>query len=412
MDIEILNQARLVYWCRRLDFPSAAVDELTQLARTVCEDETLLALFSAFHEKTALRGEWHKDWAPLPFDAQVQAALGQRTALFYLLAYLAALPYAEKEYRRRGIPARIFDDTMSDIRRYLLVVYDLEGRWGFREFMWIWLHLTCELFRLGRLQFRLAPFEGKVTGFRNKNSRRTLLLADPNMKLRSDGYALGAGRIKGNAQSTWVGQPADPGAAESEAWLPAFEESPSGWKGHLVSPYGNVLSEATFLPRQDWECVLKHEDTVLDMHIPPHDAFTAETCRAALRQAFDFFAQQSPEKTIRAGFCHTWFFTHPLQEFLPAESHIVQFQREFYLYPHPGGPGFLWEYTFGEKYRDLATAPGDTRLRRAVLDWLGQGKELFDLPGVFFHGPEEWGSQPYMRAWDAGVISCQSSVVW
>ncbi len=116
---------------------------------------------------------------------------------------------------------------------------------------------------------------------------------------------------------------------------------------------------------------------------PPTDAFTVETCRASLRQALDFFAQQSPEKTIRAGFCHTWFFTHPLQEFLPAESHIVQFQREFYLYPHPGGPGFLWEFAFGEKYRDLATAPRDTRLRRAVLDWLGQGKELFDLPGYF-----------------------------
>jgi len=404
MDIEILNQARLAYWCGRLDFPSAAVDALAQVARAVCEDATLYALFSAFHEKTALRGEWHKEWAPLPFDVQVQAALGERTALFYLLAYLAALPYAENEYRRRGVSAKIFDDTMSDIRRYLLVVYDLEGRWGFREFMWIWLHLTCQLFRLGRLQFRLGQFEGKVTAFRNKASRRILLLADPHLQLRQDGHALGAGRIKSGSLPGIEASSLDlPDAGV--AWLPAFEESPTGWKGHPVSPYGNVLKEATFLPRQDWECVLMHEDTVLDMHIPPRDAFTVETCRASLRQAFDFFAQQSPEKTIRAGFCHTWFFTHPLQELLPPESHIVQFQREFYLYPHPGGPGFLWEYAFGEKYRDLATAPGDTRLRRAVLDWLGQGQELFDLPGVFFHGPAEWGSQPYMRAWDEEVVS-------
>ncbi len=410
MDIEILSQERLAYWCRRLDFPGAAVEELAQVARAVCEDATLYSIFSAFHEKTALRGEWHKEWSPLPFDPQVQAALGQRAALFYLLAYLAALPYAEKEYRRRSIPAKIFDDTMSDIRRYLLVVYDLEGRWGFREFMWIWLHLTCELFRLGRLQFRLAPFEGKVTAFRKKDSRRTLLLADPHMKLRPDGHALGAGRIKVDAQSTWEGL-APQLLAEGEAWQPVFEETENGWRGNPVSPYGNVSREETFLPRDNWECILQHGDTVLDMHIPPTDAFTVETCRDSLRQAFDFFTQQSPEKTIRAGFCHTWFFTHPLQEFLPPESHIVQFQREFYLYPHPGGPGFLWEYAFGEKYRDLATAPRDTRLRRAVLDWLGQGKELFDLPGVFFHTPEDWGSQPYMRGWDEEVVSSQSSVV-
>jgi hypothetical protein len=383
-----------------MDFPFPAVDELVQVARAVCQDETLFALFSAFHEKTALRGEWHKDWSPLPFDPQVQAALGQRASLFYLLAYLAALPYAEKEYRRRGISPQIFDATMSDFRRYLLMVYDLEGRWGFREFMWMWIHLTCELFRLGRLQFRLAPFEGKVTAFRNKDSRRYLLLADPHMQLRSDGFALGAGRINLDAQPTWEALAPAP-VPEGGEWQPVFEEGETGWKGHPVSPYGYVLREETFLPRDGWECVLRHGDTVLDMHIPPWDTFTVETCRASLRQAFDFFPQQFPDNPIRAGFCHTWFFTHPLQEFLLPESHIVQFQREFYLYPHPGGPGFLWEYAFGEKYRNLATAPRDTRLRWAVLDWLGQGKELFDLPGVFFHGPEEWGSQPYMRAWDA-----------
>ena len=396
MDIEILNQPRLAYWCRRIDFPTAALDELALVATTICEDETLLALFSAFHEKTALRGEWHTEWSPLPFDPQVQAALGERTSLFYLLAYLAALPYVEKEYRRRGIGLQIFDDTMSDFRNYLLQIYDLEGRWGFREFMWIWAHLTCELFKLGRLQFKLAPFEGKVTAFRHKDSQRFLLLADPVMKLRPDGYALGAGWINLDAQPTWEAP-----VQESGGWQPVFEEGETGWRGHPVSPYGYALKEETFLPRAGWECVLRHGDTVLDMHIPPRDAFTLETCTASLRQAFDFFPQYFPDRPIRAGFCHTWFFTHPLQELLPAESHIVQFQREFYLYPHPGGPGFLWEYAFGEKYRHLATAPRDTRLRRAVLDWLGQGKELFDLPGVFFHKPDEWGSQPYMRAWDA-----------
>jgi hypothetical protein len=36
-----------------------------------------------------------------------------------------------------------------------------------------------------------------------------------------------------------------------------------------------------------------------------------------------------------------------------------------------------------------------------VLDWLEAGGEIFDLPGVRFHPPEEWGSQPYMREWDS-----------
>ena len=104
-------------------------------------------------------------------------------------------------------------------------------------------------------------------------------------------------------------------------------------------------------------------------------------------------------------YCHTWFFTPQLQTLLPPESAIVKFQREFYLYPFPGNIGFLWSFVFGEKYPDPFTAPRDTSLRRAVLDWIGQGKEIFDLPGIMFHTPEEWGTQPYMRQWDRNSMS-------
>jgi hypothetical protein len=78
----------------------------------------------------------------------------------------------------------------------------------------------------------------------------------------------------------------------------------------------------------------------------------------------------------------------------------VHFQREFYLYPFPGTEGFLWNFVFGGKYPERATAPRDTSLRRAVIDWLDRGDEMFDLPGLMFHTPGDWGSQPYMSAWD------------
>ena len=33
----------------------------------------------------------------------------------------------------------------------------------------------------------------------------------------------------------------------------------------------------------------------------------------------------------------------------------------------------------------------------AVLDWLSGGDEIFDLAGLMFHGPAEWGTQPYWK---------------
>jgi hypothetical protein len=38
------------------------------------------------------------------------------------------------------------------------------------------------------------------------------------------------------------------------------------------------------------------------------------------------------------------------------------------------------------------------------LDWLAEGKEIFDLPGVMLHLPEQWGTQPYFYTKEAVVV--------
>ena len=391
MNIEILSEGRLHAWCRRIDVPQGAEDALEQVAGSVRADPELLRVFRAFHQQTAVQREWHTEWSPLPFDPLVTGRLGDQARLFYLLAYLAALPYTEQEYQRRGIPEQVMLDTLWDIQRYILYVYDLHNEWRFDHFQWIWRHLDCKLFRLGRLQFMLIDFQGHITALRHKTTGEVRLLADPGQPLRADGYAMGAGQ-KGDEQAE--DRPVEMG------WTPIFEQSETGWRGHPISPYGCVLPQLRDFPRADWDCILQHGDPVLDLHIPKTKDLTEADCRASFQQAAEFFAWQYPDRPARASFCHTWFFTPQLQTLLPPESSIVRFQREFYLYPHAGGPDFLWSFVFGEKYPDPATAPRDTRLRRAVLDWLAEGKELFDLPGVLFHPPAEWGTQPYMTRWD------------
>lgn len=395
MEIELLNDARLRYWCDRIDLPGDAVNELAQVAEAVRESDSLLRIFTDFHEKTAIQNEWYRDWSELPVDPGVQAVFGERSSMFYLLAYLAALPHTEREYLRRGISLDIFHDTMLDFLFYIGDAYELEGRWGYHHFMWIWRHLNCKLFRLGRLQYMLRDFEDQVTAFRNRNDGRIQMLADPGLALRSDGYALGAGNLPKEAPPFL-----NESKHEEAGWQPVYEVLTDGWKGNPISPYGFVLRQPTFLSRADWELVLKQGDTILDIHIPRKDRFSVEACRDSLYQAFEFFNHQFPEQPFKALFCHTWFFTIQLQQILPAESNIIRFQREFYLYPFPGSLGFLWGFVFGDGKTNLAIVPRDTSLRRSVLDWIENGKELFDLPGLYFQSPAEWGSQLYMSQWD------------
>lgn len=394
-NIEVLNPERLAYWCNLIAVPEGAIPALQAMADRVRDDEKLSTAFSSFYEKNVIRGEWHREWSSIPEDPAVKELCGDDTSLFYLLGYLSALPHAWEQYQRLDIGMDIFKATMLDFQYYIQDYYDMNGRWGYGMFVWIWRHVAVELFRIGRLQYMLVPFGGGVRAFRRKvKSDRngaepsTILLADPNMPLRSDGYAWGAGRPQGT----------DITQENEETWRPIFEETSDGWHGHPVSPYGWVEKTPVTLSSVEWELILQPGDTVLDLHIPRRDLFDVVTCRESYSQALEFYARVFSGRPHKALFCHTWMFTPQLQKFLPPSSNLVKFQREFYLYPHPGTVSYLWAFVFGGKYNDPNTAPRDTSLRKAVLDCLDSGGEIFDLAGVMFHTPQEWGTQPYMNA--------------
>jgi len=388
--IEVLTPGRLTYWCERIDLPDGATSALQMIAAQVRNDIMLKSAFAAFHERSVLRGEWHREWTPLPIDPAVEARCGDNTSLFYLLAYLSALPYTWERYQSLGLGMDLFQKTLYDIGIHTQDYYDHNGRWGFGNFPWIWRHLAGELFRLGRLQYMLVPFGGGVRAFRYKGKSggrgslpSLLLLADPETPLRRDGYAWGAGRPRDSAVA----------AETSETWRPDFEESAIGWRGHPVSPEGWVYRSSVWLAASDWELALKPGDTVLDLHIPRDGPFATADCAASHALAEEFFARVVPERPARALFCHTWMFSPQLSRMLPDSSNIVRFQQEFYLYPAPGTVAFLWNFVFGAKHLDPLSAPRDTTLRRAVLDHLARDEEIFDLPGLLFHSSQEWGRE-------------------
>jgi hypothetical protein len=77
----------------------------------------------------------------------------------FVLAYLA--DYALEKNTARGIPREVTVATLKDVNIWL-ANYDAQyGGIGLAEFCWLIHHYTGDLFRLGRLQFRLEkPFAG------------------------------------------------------------------------------------------------------------------------------------------------------------------------------------------------------------------------------------------------------------
>jgi hypothetical protein len=86
-------------------------------------------------------------------DAVTDADAPAADRYFCLFAALAVLPSAREYHRRLGIPERISRATLADIGRNVAVYRLTYGHGGFSDIAWCRLHLTGNLYQLGRLQF-------------------------------------------------------------------------------------------------------------------------------------------------------------------------------------------------------------------------------------------------------------------
>lgn len=81
----------------------------------------------------------------------------------------AYLPITKHEYDKKGISENIFYSTMDDIRIWIDDHKSRTNEDGLFELNWIWLHLSLNIFKLGRLQFQKCRYYDKTPY--NKNGK-------------------------------------------------------------------------------------------------------------------------------------------------------------------------------------------------------------------------------------------------
>lgn len=126
---------------------------------------------------------------------------------------------------------------------------------------------------------------------------------------------------------------------------------------------------------------------------------TPESCQASMHEALEFFPRHFPGRPFVGFACSSWILNPQLESIYRPDSNMVLWQRELYLYPTRSGVRSGLHFVFGTQDVDLATAPRDTSLRRALLDHLTTGGVLrgggmFMLLDDFSH----YGSQVYRSA--------------
>jgi hypothetical protein len=232
------------------------------------------------------------------------------------------------------------------------------------------------LYRLGRLEFVPELWEYPFRAYTHVRTQEVVLLAESGQRFTSDGYLLG-----------------------DLTWTSTLIEADDAIIGTPIAPRGVALPQRVRLPRDEWQIALGPGDPVLDLHIPAEGALTLDAIRDALVQAEPFFDHYYPDHKFAAYVCDSWLFSPQLETMLASDSNILRWQHQGYLCPSGAGSDSFLTFTFGAGSIDIATAPHDTRLQRAVLAQLERGETL--RCGAYLllrRDLGRFGSQPYRHA--------------
>lgn len=83
---------------------------------------------------------------------------------FYVLVFVAALPYVRTYHHSRDIPEDIAQATLADLGRNVRVHRKREGVGGLGVMWWLMLHFRGMIYQLGRLQFERAFMGEQIAG--------------------------------------------------------------------------------------------------------------------------------------------------------------------------------------------------------------------------------------------------------
>ncbi|MFA6293636.1 MAG: hypothetical protein WC637_17750 [Victivallales bacterium] len=379
---DFLKPETFITSARFCGFASDIEPTLVSTAEQICGDNALLHLcWHYFHQLTD--GTHPVNYNKCP---DLKKPLGDKFGIFYLLVGLGVVPGARAVYGKMNVPENIIRDTMREIEGFNenhKIACKLPGLL-INQISWLGNYYKGKLFRLGRMEYKIEPFNYHRFFYRNRKTGLKICFAPDNVRYNGEGFVDGTDGI----------------IDAENGWTSSFYEENGIICGNPISPYGHALNKRLQISLKEWEPALRPNDWVIDLHIPPGGGMTPEACLESFKAAFDFFNTRFPEKKSSAIVCSSWIFNTQFETYLP-DSNMVKFMRELYLFPvqSSGNDGMF--FVFCRDFKDLSEAPRETRLQKAMMDILESGRKLRSSGMAFFiEDLKYFGTGHYRKSWD------------
>ncbi len=358
----------------------AIADELRRQADRLCGNAVLVSYFNF------LALEYFNDRLSVKHSGELPASIrilseAEEFAFFALLAF-TAIGSRRRVFASAGLPPESAGQAVADMFIWMDRFYrerrlaGLSGKIFRREYG----VLNGSPLYIGRLQFLLGPFAGKIRVYRNRENGEVRVLSCGGVMFNRSGMPDGVN-----------------GDFDPVAWTSTFEEGPRSAEGNPVSPDGKVSREVVSLDTSVWSCVFREGDWTLDTCFPEGTVLDLDGCREAMRQALAFFRSLFPDRTIRGFSCFSWMLDPQYEILLRPDSKILAFMRQYYLFPARGGDREAIWHIFGDKgLMDGEPVPCETSLQRHVAEFLEHGGKLRPCGGFLLPDDlDRYGSMPY-----------------
>ena len=358
---DFLNSEKIVEHCRLIKLDNNAdITKLLTVRDIIVSDKAILSYVKLIY-LVLTQGIDPFIVNKLP---TLEAIIPEDYAVVSLLIVLESIPLMFQSYERQDIAQNVIDDTILGLKNKVDSCRAFTGKLGIfaQQVGWHSLYIKGELYRLGRMEYKLIPARKAIEAFRNRTTGEVILLIRPPEKLSKDGY------IVDNDDS---------------GREPEYSQSADSVIGTPVSPLGFALKTTITLPFSEWELIYGEGYYSIDMHIPPGGRMTPAACRDSFKKALDFFADCFPDKKAPAVYCRSWIFNTQFEALLP-ESNMAKLMREVYLFPILSSGRDGMAFIFGQEYDDLTKAPCETSIQRAMLHILKSGKKLRASGMLFF----------------------------
>jgi hypothetical protein len=142
-----------------LAVPHEEINGLVALRDTVLQDPEMQWLLERTVRLLASRIGSAGERPRLPQLPESWGAVGR---YFYVYAFVATAPFTREHHEVRGVPEDVSRRTLADLGRNIAVHRRRHGVGGLLFPDWLTLHLSGELYQLGRLQFQRARLGGRT----------------------------------------------------------------------------------------------------------------------------------------------------------------------------------------------------------------------------------------------------------